>query len=318
MEYPVTPLPENGQLALSIKKITHHYKDVMAINELSFDVPAGQIFAILGPNGSGKSTLFRLVSTLTRVQTGSIHVLGWCTQAKPYEVRQQLGVVFQSPSLDCKLTVLENIRCQAALYGLSGTEREHRIEEYVGMLGLNDKLNVRCEKLSGGQKRRVELAKGLLHRPKVLLLDEPSTGLDPAARLDLWQALTELRDGNGTSIILTTHLLDEADKCDCVAILNAGAMVACDRPVNLRSETGDVVVCIATNDPKEVARILKEDLQMDCKVFDQQVRITAREAMSSLSSVIEGTKALASSVTIGRPSLEDVFIAKTGHQFHCS
>ncbi len=318
MGYGVISRQANSHLALSIRNITHRYKDVLAINELSFDVTAGQIFAILGPNGSGKSTLFRLVATLNSVQSGSIHVLGWSTQANTNEVRQQLGVVFQSPSLDRKLTVLENIRCQAALYGLLGTERDQRIQEYVEMLGLIDKLHVRCERLSGGQKRRVELAKGLLHRPKVLLLDEPSTGLDPAARLDLWQALTELRDRHGTSIILTTHLLDEADKCDGVAILNAGAMVACDRPEHLRSETGEVVVCIATNDPVAVARILKEDLQMNCRVFDQQVRITAPEAVSSLLSIIDRTKLLATSVMVGRPSLEDVFIAKTGHQFHRS
>ncbi len=309
---------ENGNSALSVKNVTHRYKEITAVNGLSMEVPAGQIFGILGPNGSGKSTLFRLISTLTRVQTGSIEVLGWCTQASTSLVRQQLGVVFQSPSLDRKLTVLENIRCQAALYGLSGADRDKRIDELVSVMGLTDKLNIRSEKLSGGQKRRVELAKGLLHRPKVLLLDEPSTGLDPAARLDLWQALTQLRDNHGTSIILTTHLLDEADKCDCVAILNAGAMVACDRPENLRSETGEVVVCISTNDPEAVARILKDRLSMEATILDQQVRITASTAMSSLSSVIEETKALASSVTVGRPSLEDVFIAKTGHQFHRS
>ncbi len=309
---------ENGNSALSVKNVTHRYKEITAVNGLSMEVPAGQIFGILGPNGSGKSTLFRLISTLTRVQTGSIEVLGWCTQASTSLVRQQLGVVFQSPSLDRKLTVLENIRCQAALYGLSGADRDKRIDELVSVMGLTDKLNIRSEKLSGGQKRRVELAKGLLHRPKVLLLDEPSTGLDPAARLDLWQALTQLRDNHGTSIILTTHLLDEADKCDCVAILNAGAMVACDRPENLRSETGEVVVCISTNDPEAVARILKDRLSMDSKILDQQVRITAAGAMSSLSAMIEETKAFASSVSIGRPSLEDVFIAKTGHQFHRS
>ena len=314
----MSPARDSIPSALAVKNVSHHYKNVMAINELTFEVAAGQIFGILGPNGSGKSTLFRLVSTLTRVQSGSIEVLGWCTQSNTSEVRQQLGVVFQSPSLDRKLTVLENIRCQAALYGLTGTDRDKRIAENVGMLGLNDKLNVRCEKLSGGQKRRVELAKGLLHRPKVLLLDEPSTGLDPAARLDLWHALTELRDGHGTSIILTTHLLDEADKCDCVAILNAGGLVACDSPENLRSETGELIVSISTNDPDEVARLLKQNLKLESRVFDQQVRITAPEAMASLSSILEQTRSLASTVVVGRPSLEDVFIAKTGHHFHRS
>lgn len=309
---------DQASSALAVKNVTHQYKEVVALNGLSLDVPAGQIFGILGPNGSGKSTLFRLVSTLTRVQRGSVEVFGWCTKANTSEVRQHLGVVFQSPSLDRKLTVLENIRCQAALYGLSGKERDDRIDEFVNRLGIADKLNMRCEKLSGGQKRRVELAKGLLHRPKVLLLDEPSAGLDPASRLDLWQALTELRNEFGTTIVLTTHLLEEADKCDRVAILNLGAVVACDRPELLRSETGEVVICIATNDSQAVARILNERLKIASKILDGQVRITTPDTMSSLSTIIEETKSLASSVLVGRPSLEDVFISKTGHKFHRS
>ncbi len=309
---------DHASSALSVKNVTHQYKEVVALNGLSLDVPAGQIFGVLGPNGSGKSTLFRLVSTLTRVQRGSVEVFGWCTKANTSEVRQHLGVVFQSPSLDRKLTVLENIRCQAALYGLSGKERDDRIDEFVNRLGIADKLNTRCEKLSGGLKRRVELAKGLLHRPKVLLLDEPSSGLDPASRLDLWQALTQLRNEFGTTIVLTTHLLEEADKCDRVAILNLGAVVACDRPELLRSETGEVVICIATNDSQAVARILNERLKIASKILDGQVRITTPDAMSSLSTIIEETKSLASSVLVGRPSLEDVFISKTGHKFHRS
>ena len=309
---------DHASSALSVKNVTHQYKEVVALNGLSLDVPAGQIFGVLGPNGSGKSTLFRLVSTLTRVQRGSVEVFGWCTKANTSEVRQHLGVVFQSPSLDRKLTVLENIRCQAALYGLSGKERDDRIDEFVNRLGIADKLNTRCEKLSGGLKRRVELAKGLLHRPKILLLDEPSSGLDPASRLDLWQALTQLRNEFGTTIVLTTHLLEEADKCDRVAILNLGAVVACDRPELLRSETGEVVICIATNDSQAVARILNERLKIASKILDGQVRITTPDAMSSLSTIIEETKSLASSVLVGRPSLEDVFISKTGHKFHRS
>ena len=311
-------MTDHASSALSVKNVTHNYKEVVALNGLSLDVPAGQIFGVLGPNGSGKSTLFRLVSTLTRVQRGSVEVFGWCTQANTSQVRQHLGVVFQSPSLDRKLTVLENIRCQAALYGLSGKERDDRIDEFVKRMGIADKLKLRCEKLSGGQKRRVELAKGLLHRPKVLLLDEPSSGLDPASRLDLWQALTQLRNEFGTTIVLTTHLLEEADKCDHVAILNLGAIVACDRPELLRSETGEVVICIATNDSQAVARILNERLKLASKILDGQVRVSTPEAMSSLSTIIEETKSLASSVSVGRPSLEDVFISKTGHKFHRS
>jgi len=316
MEHPLIALKEAG-LALDVQNVTHRYQKLAALNELSLQVAAGQIFGVLGPNGSGKSTLFRLVCTLSRIQSGTIRVSGFCTQTQTQQVRSQLGVVFQSPSLDRKLSALENIRCQASLYGLKGSERDSRINEMVSMLGLQDKLHVRCEKLSGGQKRRVELAKGLLHRPSVLLLDEPSTGLDPAARLDLWQALVELKK-SGTSVILTTHLLEEADKCDCVAILNAGAMVACDRPDALRSESGSMVVTISSNDPQLIANRLQQRLNMSCIIVDQQVRIAATDAMELLPVILEETTPHATSVTVGRPSLEDVFIAKTGHKFHSS
>ena len=306
---------ESSIPGLDIQNVTHHYAKLVALSNLSLRVNQGEIFGILGPNGSGKSTLFRLISTLAGLQTGDIKVNGFSVKSDTNRVREQLGVVFQSPSLDRKLTVMENMLCQAALVGLRGTERSERIAELVGSMGLQEKLNVRCEKLSGGQKRRVELAKGLLHRPQVLLLDEPSTGLDPASRLDLWHLLTELRKSSGTTVILTTHLLEEADKCDRVAILNSGSLVACDSPEQLRSETGDILVSITANDPAEVARVLSEQFEMVSVIFDQQVRINSREAVLQLPAIVEATKLLASSVSVGRPSLEDVFIAKTGHKF---
>lgn len=306
----------SAELAIEIKDVSHRYKDLMAVNQLSLSIARQQIFGILGPNGSGKSTLFRLIATLSQLQEGSILVSGFCTRNQTELVRQQIGVVFQSPSLDRKLTVLENIRCQAALYGLAGRERDKRIDEFVRLIGLQDKLSTRCEKLSGGQKRRVELAKGLLHRPAVLLLDEPSTGLDPAARLDLWHALVQLKDTFGTTVVMTTHLLDEADKCDQVAILNAGKLVACDRPEALRAETGQTVISIETNSPQEIASMIEEKLMLKVSVFDQQLRIATSDANQLLPSILDLAQAKSTSVTIGRPSLEDVFIAKTGHKFH--
>jgi len=313
-------LSGNGQgvFALDIQNVTHRYAKLTAVVDLSLQVNQAEIFAILGPNGSGKSTLFRLLSTLVGLQEGTIKVNGYSVKTETNRVREQLGVVFQSPSLDRKLTVMENILCQAALVGLRGNERTNRIQELVKSIRLEDKLHVRCEKLSGGQKRRVELAKGLLHKPKVLLLDEPSTGLDPASRLDLWQVLSELRRESGTTIVMTTHLLDEADKCDRVAILNAGSLVACDSPERLRSEAGDMVVSISTHDPEGVAKILTEQLNIVPTLFEQQVRINNLTEVSQLPAIVEATKFLASSVNVGRPSLEDVFVTKTGHKFLAS
>ena len=306
---------ESMVLGLDVQNVTHRYAKMTAVADLSLQVNPSEIFAILGPNGSGKSTLFRLVSTLVGIQEGRIFVNGFDVQTETDRVREQLGVVFQSPSLDRKLTVMENMLCQCALVGLRGSEKIDRIQELVRSMGLQEKLHVRCEKLSGGQKRRVELAKGLLHKPKVLLLDEPSTGLDPASRLDLWHVLSELRSESGTTIVMTTHLLEEADKCDRVAILNKGSMVACGSPEQLRSEAGDMIVSISTHDPQRVARILVERLHMEPTVSEQQVRVSHPSAVSQLPAIVEATRSLANSVSVGRPSLEDVFVAKTGHQF---
>jgi ABC-2 type transport system ATP-binding protein len=183
--------------AVNVQGVTHRYGASVALDDLSFSVDAGSVFGLLGPNGSGKSTLFRLISTLVPIQAGSIRVCGSDVARNRTDVRQKLGVVFQSPSLDRKLTVRENMECQASLYGISGSERRDRILELAGLMGLSDRMHERCERLSGGLKRRAELAKGLLHRPSLLILDEPSTGLDPAARLDMWHALVQLRDIGG-------------------------------------------------------------------------------------------------------------------------
>ena len=196
-------------IALDVQQVSHSYGEQRALDNLSLEVAGGTIFALLGPNGSGKTTLFRLISTIAKLQSGDIRIFGASPRTDLAAVRSSIGIVFQSPSLDRKLTVLENIRCQAALYGLSGPMLKSRIDEVVQQLGIDDRLSSIVETLSGGLKRRVELAKGILHRPRLLLLDEPSTGLDPAARLDLWHALEQLRAPrpgcDRTSARRTTH-----------------------------------------------------------------------------------------------------------------
>lgn len=301
--------------ALTIDRVTHHYGNAVALSELSFDVPANQIFGLLGPNGSGKSTLFRLISTLVPVQSGSIQLLGMDVMTERNRVRESLGVVFQSPSLDRKLTVRENMECQAALYGISGQKQADRIEVLAKLMGISDRLNERCERLSGGLKRRAELAKGLLHQPRALILDEPSTGLDPSARLDLWRALVELRDHWGTSVLLTTHLLEEADKCDCLAILDSGKLVALDSPDNLRRATGETVISVMTDEPELVAGVLKSRFGWDPKTSDHQVRVVIDDPGIAISDIMQTLAGNSLSITIGRPGLEDVFIRRTGVPF---
>jgi ABC-2 type transport system ATP-binding protein len=299
---------------LDVQQVTHRYGDHQALDALSLEVMAGEIFALLGPNGSGKTTLFRLISTIARLQSGDIRVFGNSPKTDLMAVRSSIGIVFQAPSLDRKLTVLENIRCQAALYGLHGAALTARIDEVVQQLGIADRLKTVVEKLSGGLKRRVELAKGILHRPRLLLLDEPSTGLDPAARLDLWHALEQLRSQHQVTVLLTTHLLEEADKADRIAILHQGRTVAIGAPSHLRSELGSQVLSIQTNDQPAVLAWL-ESRSIVAQQFDNQIRVTGSRTVDLVAPLAEEFGSRTQSLTLGQPSLEDVFVARTGHRY---
>ena len=301
-------------IALNVQHLSHRYGSLQALDDLSLEVMGGDIFALLGPNGSGKSTLFRLISTIARIQSGDIRVFGNSPKTDLAAVRSSIGIVFQSPSLDRKLTVLENIRCQAALYGLRGASLKSRIEEVVQQMGIADRLTTIVEKLSGGLKRRVELAKGILHRPKLLLLDEPSTGLDPAARLDLWHALEQLRTEYQVTVLLTTHLLEEADKADRVAILHQGRSVAVGSPSQLRSELGAQVLSIQTHDQPAVLAWLASR-SVEAQQFDNHLRVTGSSAATLVAPLAQDFGPRIQSLTLGQPSLEDVFVARTGHQY---
>ncbi|MDF1742953.1 MAG: ATP-binding cassette domain-containing protein, partial [Gimesia sp.] len=223
---------------ISVAEISHNYGERRALNQLSFEVRPAEIFGLLGPNGGGKTTLFRLLSTLLPLQTGSATIADYdlATQAK--QIRNLIGVTFQSPSLDGKLTVQENLKHQAHLYGISGAAMWNRIENALQHLGLTDRKHDLADSLSGGLKRRVEIAKGLLHAPQVLLLDEPSTGLDPGARHDLWKYLKQLQQQDGVTILITTHLMEEAEHCDRLGILHLGELVAVGTPDELRASVG--------------------------------------------------------------------------------
>lgn len=301
--------------SILISDVSHRYGSREALAGIDLEIPAGRIFALLGPNGSGKTTLFRLISTLMPLQSGRIVVAGADVSGDPMEVRRRIGIVFQAPSLDKKLTVDENIACQAALYGLSGDALRQRRDEVLRAVGLVERRSDLCQTLSGGMKRRVELAKGMLHRPQVLLLDEPSTGLDPAARLDLWESLTEMAQ-SGMTVLLTTHLLEEADKADAIAILSDGKVISTGTPEQLRGELGAGLVTVVSDNPGETERIVRDELGLaDVQRVQQQVRIRSESPAALVPALAERLGSAATTISVGRPSLEDVFIAKTGHRF---
>jgi ABC-2 type transport system ATP-binding protein len=300
--------------AVQVRQLCFSYGQRRVLNNLDLTVPQGQIFALLGPNGCGKSTLFRLLSTLAPLDQGKVTLLGLDLASQPELIRRRMGVVFQSPSLDRKLTVAENLRCQLALYGLRGQAGRERINQVVDQLGLSDRMSDIVQTLSGGQKRRVELAKGILHGPELLIMDEPSTGLDPNARLDFWQVLQQLKQSAGVTTLLTTHLLDEADKADQVAIMDAGRIVACGSPTQLRSQMGQAILNIRCSDPYAVSTWLQHQSQQP-ELIGDHVRLAGANVASWVQPVLNHFGGSVQAIHIGQPSLEDVYIANTGRRF---
>lgn len=286
-----------------------------ALKGVSFSVAEGEIFGLLGPNGGGKTTTFNILSTFFAPTGGKAAVFGHDVATEASAVRERLGVVFQNPSLDKKLTVWENLRHQGHLYDLQGQDLEKRIEGMLDRVRLLDRAHDLVEVLSGGLRRRVELAKGLLHRPGLLLLDEPSTGLDPGARRDLWDYLKELKSREKMTMVVTTHLMEEAEKCDRVAILNKGELVAIGTPNALKSQIGGDIIAIETADPEELSRDIQKKFGGSPKVVDGILRLERDKGHEFIPQLVSAFPGRIISVTLGKPTLEDVFIRQTGHRF---
>ena len=294
------------------ENLSHQYGSRLALSNVNFEVKAGEIFGLLGPNGGGKSTLFRILSTMMAPTGGRAEVAGHDVARDPSAVRRSIGVVFQTQSLDKALTVGENLRAQGHLHGLSGPKLRERMEQVMERLGLADRRNDLVETLSGGLKRRVEIAKGLLHRPVVLLMDEASTGLDPGARRDLWQYVEELRSREGVTILLTTHILDEADRCDRLVLLHQGHIVAEGTPAQLRSRIGGDVVVLETADAAGLARQIETRFGLTPSVMDGVLRVEIANGHRFITEVVEAFPGAIDSVGLHKPTLEDVFVRETG------
>jgi len=247
---------------------------------------------------------------------GRTLVMGQDSSKDPSSVRRLIGVVFQAQSVDPKLTAYENLWHQGHLYGLRGAMLKKRVTEILGRVGLADRAKERVETFSGGMQRRIELAKGLLHHPGVLLLDEPTTGLDPGARRDLWQYLQTLRDEEHVSVLVTTHLMEEAERCDRLAILNEGNLVALGTPAELKSEIGgDVIILEATRDAALLAERIRSRFLVETTVLENQVRIERENGHRFVTDVVEAFPGEIEGVSVSKPALEDVFIRRTGHKF---
>lgn len=297
--------------AVAVEKLRHLYGDREALSGVSFSVARGEMFALLGPNGGGKTTLFKILSTLMPPTSGVVRLWGHDLGRDPFLVRQHLGVVFQHPSLDRKLTVFENLRHHGHLYGLAGSDLQRRAQAMLARVGLTDRAADLVETLSGGLQRRVELAKGLLHEPNILVLDEPNTGLDPAARRDFMNYLHHLREQEGVTILLTTHFIADAERCDRVGILHEGKLVALGAPDALKqSISGDIVV-IQSADLHGLQKRLRERFGCEATLVDGTLRVERPRGHEFIRDVVEAFPGEITSATFGRPTLEDVFIHLT-------
>ncbi len=301
--------------AVRIEALEHHYGARQALAGLDLTIAPGTLFALLGPNGGGKTTLFRILATLLAPTRGRASLFGHDVVREPDAVRRLIGVVFQSPAVDRLLTVRENLEVQGRLYGLSGRDLRREADALLASLRLADRQGDRVGTLSGGLMRRVEIAKGLLHRPRLFLLDEPSTGLDPAARQDLWDLLRDLRQRDGVTIVMTTHLMEEAEACDQLAILSQGRLVACGTPRQLKDEIGGDVIVLTTADAASLRADVERVAGTPARLVDGTLRLECARGHTLIPRLAEAFPGRFESINLGRPTLLDVFVRRTGLRF---
>lgn len=301
-----------------VKSLTKTFNGFKAVDSVSFTVKKGEIFGLLGPNGAGKTTTIKMLVTLLKPSSGEAKVAGYDVVKQPNMVRKNIGIVFQEPTLDLELTAKENLDFHARLYGINKKKRKERIKEVLKLVDLYDKANLQVKKFSGGMQRRLEIARGLLHFPKVLFLDEPTLGLDAQTRRKIWDYIIEMKEKEDVTIILTTHYIEEADKlCDRVAIIDMGKIIALDKPENLKKRIGEDIISLVVNDTEKLIRELRlEKIHKIVKIKDRlELSVVRGEAM--IPRIIEMAQKAGvdvKAVSLRKPTLEDVFIHLTGRE----
>ncbi len=301
-------------MLLAVENVSHRYGNLLALSSFSMHLNRREIVGLLGPNGSGKSTLLRLISTMARPQEGKVEVCGFDTAQNPQAVRARIGVVFQSQTLDKLLTVEENLLACGAFHGYSGRNLIERVRQAMKQLGISDRRNDLGKSLSGGLQRRAEIARALLHEPQLLILDEPTTGLDPVAREDFWRALEELRQSHSTAILVSTHLFEEAEHCDSLILLDHGLRVAEGTPAELSRMIGGQVIEIRTAHPEEALAVLRSRFSQPIKLTDGVLWVEADEAHHLIPRLVEALPEQVQSIALHQPSLADVFRKLTNRE----
>ena len=299
---------------IKVENLVKKFGQLVAVDNISFAVAPGEIFGFLGPNGAGKTTTINILCTLAKPTSGQAIVNGFDVVHQQSQVRQSIGLVFQDPSLDERLSGLQNLHFHALVYNVPSSVRQQRIEQVLRMMELWDRRHSEVRTYSGGMKRRLELARGLLHYPKVLFLDEPTLGLDPQTRNRIWEYILELRQREGTTIFLTTHYMDEAEKAERIAIMDYGKLVVMDTPERLKKIVGKDIISVKTGDDDRAAEEIRLRYQIETKRDSNGLTFEVASGEEFLPIFIKefGTKIL--SVSLRHPSLDDVFLKLTGRE----
>jgi ABC-2 type transport system ATP-binding protein len=303
-----------GGAAVEVENLVKRFGDFTAVDGVSFSVAPGELFGFLGPNGAGKTTTISMLCTLLTPTSGTARVAGHDVVAERDEVRAGIGLVFQETTLDEYLTGEENLRFHARLYGVPKSDFARRCAPLVEMVGLTHRLGQQVQNYSGGMKRRLEIARGLLHEPRVLFLDEPTIGLDPQTRAHIWEYVDTLREREQTTMFLTTHYMDEAERCDRIAIIDQGLIVAIDTPSALKASIGSDIVTVVTHDDAVARREIAERLGVEGEVSEHGLLLRVPDGESFVPRIFENMTVGVRSVQVRRPSLDDVFMQYTGRQ----
>jgi len=309
----------NETYAITVDKLEKKFGNFTAVDKISFNVKEGEIFGLLGPNGAGKTTTISILSTIISLTSGTATIHGKNVNTEKDAVRKQIGIVFQDPSLDDELSGWENLDMHARLYGVRGKEKKEIITRVLRLVELEDKAKLPVKTYSGGMKRRLEIARGFIHNPKVLFLDEPTIGLDPQTRRKIWNYILQLNEKENITIILTTHYMEEADElCDRIAIIDHGKIIKLDTSEKLKDSLGGDIIRVGTNKPKELMALLqKNKMFTSVKQFDSSIEITTQDGSKAIPKIIETAQDAKIDVeytTLKRPTLEDVFISLTGKE----
>jgi ABC-2 type transport system ATP-binding protein len=302
---------------IETNQLTKAFNSLTAVDKLDITVESGEIFGLLGPNGAGKTTTINMLCTILKPTSGTAKVNGFDIVKEATQVRKSIGIVFQDPSVDDRLTGRENLYMHANLYGVPAGEQKSRIDNVLKLVELQDRANDLLRTYSGGMRRRLELARGLIHYPKVLFLDEPTLGLDPQTRDHVWRYIRELKETHDITVVLTTHYMDEADRlCDRIAIMDYGKIIALDTPTKLKETLEGDVVIVKTNNPNALSSLATEKMRLQkTRLVNGTVEITVRNGESILPRIVDTAtqnKIHIESISLREPNLEDVFLHYTG------